>query len=138
MIVQFKKLITTASPPTKSHGTDAGFDLTFLHFTAQDNGVINFHTGIAVEIPDGYFGLLRPRSSVRNTGYVMASSGVIDSGFRGEIVIPLRKVGAGRDYDTLERVCQLIILPLPRAEFVEVAELGESERGSGGFGSSGV
>jgi dUTP pyrophosphatase len=102
--------------------------------------VHNFHTGIAVEIPPGHFGLLRPRSSIRNSPYLMASSGVIDSGYRGEIIIPLRKVESDEgdcSHYIGQRICQLVILPLPEVEFEETAELSESVRGTGGFGSTG-
>jgi dUTP pyrophosphatase len=97
-----------------------------------------FQTGVAVEIPPGYFGLLRPRSSICKTGYLFASSGIIDSGYRGEIGVPLRWMGNGVDtYRVGDRIAQLVILPLPAVSFVQVDKLSESVRGEGGFGSSG-
>lgn len=139
MTISFKKLYPDAVAPTRARDGDAGFDLTCHTIEDTETPVLKFRTGIAVEIPTGYFGLLRPRSSICKTGYLMASSGVIDSGYRGEIMIPLRYIwhpNAVR-YQPGDRVCQLIILPLPQVHFVEVQELSPSERGDGGFGSTG-
>jgi dUTP pyrophosphatase len=136
MNIHFKKLQPDAVSPSRAHPDDAGWDLTLARL-AITNGVWYCSTGIAVEIPLGYFGLLRPRSSLAKKRYVMASSGVIDAGYRGEIVIPLREVGHGDSYEIGDRICQLIILPLPDVAFVEQAELSETVRGTGGFGSTG-
>jgi dUTP pyrophosphatase len=85
MKIKFKKLHPDAKPPTRARHGDAGWDLTCHGIRALDGNTVTFGTGIAVEIPEGYFGLLRPRSSIRTTDYVMATSGVIDSGYRGGI-----------------------------------------------------
>lgn len=138
LFVKFKKLYPNSLAPTQAHPNDAGWDLYVNHIETSDHRIINFHTGIAVEIPPGYFGLLRPRSSIRNTGYLFASSGVIDSGYRGELILPLRYVGEGRHYNDGDKVAQLIVLPLRRAYFVESDTLSESKRGVGGFGSTGT
>jgi len=137
MIIKFKRLHPEAKAPVRAHDGDAGWDLTACDFDHSED-VTKFHTGIAVEIPPGFFGLLRPRSSMSKTCYAMASSGVIDAGYRGEISIPLREIGGGcSTYKIGDRICQLVILPLPEVEFVEAEELSASQRGTGGFGSTG-
>ena len=97
-------------------------------------------TGIAVEIPPGYFGAIFPRSSIRNTPLILSNCvGVIDSGYRGEIVFSFRWVNTadGAQYKPGDRIGQLVILPLPEVEFEEVLVLSNSQRGTGGFGSTG-
>ena len=138
MKVKIKKLDPNAVIPKYANVTDAGLDLTAVRVTESRN-VVTYHTGLAVEIPDGYVGLLFPRSSVYKTDMRMCNSvGVIDSGYRGEIMIKFYK-GVSPDliYKVGDRVCQLIILPYPKIELEEVTELSESDRGEGGFGSTG-
>lgn len=134
--IKIKRLHKDAVIPTKAHPTDAGCDLyaTSCHY---DNGLIIYGTGIAVEIPEGYVGLVFPRSSIANTHLTLSNSvGVIDSGYRGEVMAKFRK-GGTRGYDVGERIAQLIILPYPEVLFEEAEELSESDRGTGGYGSSG-
>ena len=134
--IKIKKLHTDAVIPTKAHATDAGCDLyaTSCHY---DNGLIIYGTGIAVEIPEGYVGLVFPRSSIANTHLTLSNSvGVIDSGYRGEVMAKFRK-GGTRGYHVGDRIAQLIILPYPEVVFEEAEELSESDRGTGGYGSSG-
>ena len=98
---------------------------------------VEYGTGLAFEIPEGYTMLVFPRSSVSNTNLVMANSvGVLDSGYRGELKLRFRKNGSD-DYQIGDRVGQIIILPYPAVNFEEVEDLSESIRGEGGFGSSG-
>jgi len=97
-------------------------------------------TGIAVEIPPGYFGAIFPRSSVREKRMMLSNCvGVIDSGYRGEITFSFRlfRDSFGAEYNPGDRIGQLVILPLPEVEFEEVLVLSESKRGTGGFGSTG-
>ena len=134
--IKIKRLHKDAVIPTKAHATDAGCDLyaTSCHY---DNGLIIYGTGIAVEIPEGYVGLVFPRSSIANTHLTLSNSvGVIDSGYRGEVMAKFRK-GGSRGYNVGERIAQLIILPYPEVVFEEAEELSESDRGTGGYGSSG-
>lgn len=134
--IKIKRLHKDAVIPTKAHTTDAGCDLyaTSCHY---DNGLIIYGTGIAVEIPEGYVGLVFPRSSIANTHLTLSNSvGVIDSGYRGEIMAKFRKDGTNA-YRVGERIAQLIILPYPEVVFEEAEELSESDRGTGGYGSSG-
>lgn len=134
--IKIKKLHKDAVIPTKAHATDAGCDLyaTSCHY---DNGLIIYGTGIAVEIPEGYVGFVFPRSSIANTNLTLSNSvGVIDSGYRGEVMAKFRK-GGTRGYNVGDRIAQLIILPYPEVVFEEAEELSESDRGTGGYGSSG-
>jgi dUTP pyrophosphatase len=141
MKVKFKKLNTNAIVPKYSKSGDAGLDLTATSKDSLNNpqyGFVEYGTGLAVEIPEGYVGLLFPRSSISNTGLIMANSvGVIDSGYRGEIKFRFKYIPGTADYNIGDRVGQLIILPYPSIETEEVDELNSSERGEGGFGSSG-
>nr|DAI75027.1 MAG TPA: dUTPase [Caudoviricetes sp.] len=127
--------------PVKAHSIDAGFDLKARKETSvfpQDTEYIP--TGVCVEIPVGYVGLLFPRSSISKTPLRMCNSvGVIDSGFTGEIKVPLQNTHHNlmvrvNQYD---KIAQLVIVPLADVSIEIVDELEESERGNGGFGSTG-
>jgi dUTP pyrophosphatase len=143
MEIKFKKLSHKAVMPSKAHKTDAGFDLTTTGITTELNEcgqlVIVYHTDLALEIPEGYFALVMPRSSIAKKSLRLTNScGVIDSGYRGEI---LGKFIATTDvvpavYKVDDRFAQLVILPVPDVEFVESDSLSESDRGDGGYGSS--
>lgn len=137
--IKFKKLTSTAKTPTRAHESDAGFDF-YADGPALFNGAwpVN-HTGIAVEIPPGYFGAMFSRSSIRDTGLSLCNSvGVIDSGYRGEIVFSFYGfAGVRRLYESGDKIGQLVILPLPKVELVEVDELSRSDRGAKGLGSTG-
>lgn len=136
MQVKIKRLNDKAILPTKAHATDAGYDL-YASSCYYEDGMLHYGTGIAVEIPEGYVGLLFPRSSIANTHLTLSNSvGVIDSGYRGEIMAKFRK-GGTRGYHVGERIAQLIIIPYPEVTFEEVDELSNSDRGEGGYGSSG-
>lgn len=142
MKVRFKKLRHNAKSPVRAHETDAGFDLSVadssVNYTQKQT---TYYTGIAVEIPKGYVGLLFPRSSIHKTTLRLSNSvGVIDSGYTGEIkaVMDIRYLQpSGMPYLHGDRFIQLVIVKLPEIEFEEVEELGQTERGEGGFGSSG-
>jgi dUTP pyrophosphatase len=140
MQVKIKKLSPSAVIPSYSKPGDAGLDLTAVGITTVEDytyGYIEYSTGLSVEIPEGYVGLLFPRSSLSNTGLIMANSvGVIDSGYRGEIKCRFKWVKNTKKYDVGDRVAQLIIIPYPQVEFQEVVDLSETERGEGGFGST--
>ena len=136
MQVKIKRLNDKAILPTKAHATDAGYDL-YASSCHYEDGMLHYGTGVAVEIPVGYVGLVFPRSSIANTHLTLSNSvGVIDSGFRGEIKAKIRK-GGTRGYNVGDRIAQLIIIPYPEVTFVEVDELSDSDRGIGGYGSSG-
>lgn len=134
--IKIKKVTSTAQLPTKAHATDAGYDL-YASSCHYEDGMLHFGTGVAVEIPAGYVGLVFPRSSIANTHLTLSNSvGVIDSGYRGEIKAKFRK-GGTRGYNVGDRIAQLIIMPYPEVTFEEVDELSDSDRGEGGYGSSG-
>lgn len=96
MKIPFKKLYPDAEAPFRKHEGDAAFDLTVHSVECIGYGVFMFKSGIAVEIPEGYFGLIRPRSSMSKSHYVVGASGVIDSSYRGELMFCLKSVGGGR------------------------------------------
>jgi dUTP pyrophosphatase len=142
MEIKIKKLDPNAVIPSKAHASDAGLDLTA---TSKGLGIsyIEYGTGLAVEIPAGYAGFIFPRSSVSKKDVMLANAvGVIDAPYRGEIKLRFKFIPDSDgdfidDYKVGDRIGQLIILPLPEVTLVEVDELGDSERGDGGFGSSG-
>lgn len=147
MEVKIKRLVKNAVIPAYAHDTDAGLDLVATGYEYKyDIKCHVYGTGIAVEIPEGYVGLLFPRSSNRKTeSYLTNHVGVVDSGYRGEIMLSFKT----RDYKAEEiqqlykpykvgdKIGQLIIIPYPKIKFVEVDELSTSDRGENGHGSSG-
>ena len=155
MKVKIKKLHKDAVIPQYAKAGDAGLDLTAVSANFDEYGNIVYHTGLAFEIPLGYVGLVFPRSSnCKKTLTLTNSVGVIDSGYRGEVTFRYRPHTQGvsaagpmgfdidfseecRVYQVGERIGQLIIMPYPAIELEEVDELSETERGDGGYGSSG-
>lgn len=144
MEVKFKKLSDKAVVPTKAHSSDAGFDLTATRVTSEVNEcgqfVLVYHTDLAMEIPDGYVGLIFPRSSIsKKSLYQTNAVAVIDSNYRGEIIVKYKNTTGDSIpavYNLGDKFSQLIIMPYPAIEFVEAEELSESDRGEGGFGST--
>jgi dUTP pyrophosphatase len=140
MKIQFKKLNPQAQKPKFGKPGDAGADLVATSVKLEYNQVI-YGTGIAVEIPEGMVGLVFPRSSVRNYDLSMANSvGVIDSGYRGEIMVTfnLKKPADIQEiYVEGDRIAQLVIMPVPLIQYKEVDELSETQRGTDGHGSTG-
>jgi dUTP pyrophosphatase len=144
MQVRFKRLSEKAVIPTYAKPGDAGMDITAIAAIMNNRyNYFEYYTGIAVEIPEGYVGLLFPRSSVSNTNLSLANCvGVVDSGYRGEITFRYKfpadmTLATMQRYREGDRVGQLIILPYPKIELVEVDELNSSDRGDGGYGSTG-
>jgi len=140
--VNIKKLDPNAEIPAYAKQGDAGMDLTTLFYEYNgDYDYFAYHTGIAVEIPEGYVGLIFPRSSNRKTNAYMTNHvGVIDSGYRGEILVCFKnreEYNSTAPYGAGDRIAQLMIVPYPQVEFNEVEELSETERGTGGHGSTG-
>lgn len=138
MKIRFKKINPDAVTPKQCTNGAAGFDLTAVSVD-EDALTVRCDTGIAVEIPNGYAGLLFPRSSVYKTGLAMANSvGLIDSDFRGAIsAIFYKRRHEVNPYKVGDRVAQLVIVPIMNVKFVEADELSETERGAGGYGSTG-
>ncbi len=141
MKIDIKKLHPSAVIPTYAKDGDAGLDLVSTR-KEENNLYVEYGTSLAVAIPEGYVGLLFPRSSISKYHLIMANSvGVIDSGYRGEICVRFKKTidnSYERVYDSGDKVAQLVIIPYPKVEFNVVNNLDETERGSGGFGSSGT
>ena len=147
MEVKVKKLVKEAVIPSYAKPGDAGLDFTAVSYEyKEDIDCHVFGTGIAVEIPEGYVGLIYPRSSNRKTdAYMTNHVGVVDSGYRGEIMLSFKT----RDYKEVaiqqlykpyevgDKVAQLIIMPYPKIKFIEVDELSNSDRGENGHGSTG-
>ena len=139
LIINIKKTNELAIIPKYAHSTDAGMDLVAVSMNETDK-YIEYDTGIALEIPKGYVGLVFPRSSVSKLDLVQANSvGVIDSSYRNSIKVRFKKLKDNGVcvYVPGERIAQLIVLPYPMIGFNEVEKLSDSDRGLGGFGSTG-
>ena len=148
--VKIKKLHKDAVIPKYETVGSAGMDLTATSKKYDEYGNVVFGTGISIQLPDGYYADLRPRSSISKYDLVLANSvGTIDSDYRGELILKfkptLRKstwnngvyeTDEVKEYEIGDRIAQLVILPYPKVSFVEVDELTETERGNGGFGST--
>ena len=139
--VNIKKIMPNATIPSYSKDADAGMDLTATDIIEETPYQITYGTDIAMEIPKGYVGLIFPRSSIRNYHLWLSNSvGVIDSGYRGEIKIVFNKYQIDKPlkYNVGDRVAQILIIPHPLIKFTEVSELSNTERGDGGYGSTGI
>lgn len=173
MEVKIKRLVDGAVIPTYAKPGDAGMDMTATSRVFDKYGNVEYGTGIAMEIPSGYVGLLFPRSSICKHDLSLSNSvGVIDSGYRGEIKFKFKPTlaymtfGACEDihgvshdsdsfdfvgivgdntkdsvipaiYEVGDKIGQIIILPYPHIELTEVSELSTTDRGEGGYGSTG-
>lgn len=143
--VQIKRLSENAVIPSYAHAGDGGMDLTATSVKADEYGNYEYGTGLAIAVPEGYIGLIFPRSSICKTTLSLSNSvGIIDHGYSGEVKFkfkPTMKLPSGKPIDTMyrvgDRIGQLIIIPFPKVEFEEVKELSDTDRGEGGFGSSG-
>jgi len=144
--IKVKRLHDNAVIPKYAKDGDAGMDLVATQIISNTTFDITYGTGIAMEIPKGYVGLVFPRSSIRKTDLSLTNCvGVIDSGYRGEIQATFKKVFGKNDvrlheldYKVGDRIAQIMIIPYPSVTFVEVDELSQTERGEGGFGSTGA
>lgn len=140
--LRVRRLEPAAILPSRAYPGDAGLDLHALEDVSLAPGErIAARTGIAVEIPDGYGGLVLPRSGLaRRHGIALVNApGLIDAGYRGELQVLLLNTDR-RETARLQagdRIAQLVILPVATPAVVEAGELGDSDRGAGGFGSSG-
>ena len=141
MNIKIKKLHPEAVIPSYSKEGDAGLDLTAVTMTSvneENYGYLEYDTGLSIEIPENHVGLVFPRSSISNTGLILANAvGVVDSNYRGPIKCRFKAIPNSNVYNSGDRVAQLIILPIPQITFEEVEELSTTERGNKGFGSTG-
>jgi dUTP pyrophosphatase len=161
--VNIKKLLLEAVIPTYAKSGDAGLDLTATTRWFDDAGNVCYGTGLAIEIPEGYYADLRPRSSISKYDLTLANSvGTIDSNYRGELIFKFKPTPAFFDrtpcsalttetfdfvalseknnmniYEVGDRIGQILIKPYPKITFIEVDQLSDSDRGEQGFGSTG-
>ena len=140
MKVRIKRLNENAVIPSYAKDGDAGMDLIATSIIGEEPFQITYGLGVALEIPKGFVGLVFPRSSIRKTDLSLTNCvGVIDSGYRGELQATFRKHKgvASKTYEVGDRIAQIMIIPHPEIEFEEADELSDTERGDGGFGSTG-
>ena len=138
MNVKIKKLSKDAVIPSYAKIGDAALDLTAVSIS-YTNSYVEYGTGLAIEIPEGFAGFVFPRSSISNYDLNLCNSvGVIDSNYRGEIKLRFKTVYNQKVYNIGDRIGQLIIMPIHKIELELTEELNDSIRGSSGFGSSGV
>ena len=145
MDVKICKLSENAVIPTYAHPGDAGMDVVATSVNVTDD-YIEYGTGLSFEVPEGYCMLIFPRSSNSKKDLILANSvGILDSTYRGEFKLRFKKcyqpviygLVAKAIYDVGDKVGQIMILPYPQINFTEVDSLSETERGDGGFGSTG-
>ena len=142
MKVRIKKLNENAVIPSYAKDGDAGMDLVATSIISSTSTQITYGIGLALEIPNGFVGLIFPRSSVRKTRLMLSNCvGVVDSGYRGELQATFNKINndsvSENDYKVGDRIAQIMIIPHPDIQFEEADELSDTERGVGGFGSTG-
>lgn len=167
MNVKIKKVHPNAVIPAYATDYSAGMDLTVVDWEFDEYGNKVYHTGLAFEIPEGYAGFIFPRSSnAKKNLWLTNSVGIIDADYRGEVTLkfkasirvintlwirlklffirPTNKHNIGitsvwenTDYEVGDRCGQIVIMPFPKIEFEEVEELSQTNRGSGGYGSTG-
>lgn len=142
MRLRFRRLSPDARPPARAHDGDAGFDLHAAEAASLAPGErASVGTGVAVAIPAGFAGLVLPRSGLaaRHGIALVNAPGLIDAGYRGELRVLLLNTDPREPFEIAEgdRVAQLVLVRAEAAELEEADDLGETARGSGGFGSSG-
>jgi dUTP pyrophosphatase len=143
MRLAIRRLDPDARLPTRAHDGDAGFDLYALEAgTIPPGQRAAVATGIAIELPERHAGLVLPRSGLAaEHGIALVNApGLIDQGYRGEVRVLLLNTDPHEDfgYQAGDRIAQLIITRIEAPDIVEVAELAETKRGEGGFGSTGT
>lgn len=143
MKIEIKKLNENAVIPTRGSLQAAGYDLyaaTTEAVTIKPHETVKIGTGLAIAVPDGYFGAIFARSGLAAKQGLRPANcvGVADSDYRGEYIVALHNdTDEERTIEPKERIAQLVVMPYLAVEFDEVDELSETERGAGGFGSTG-
>jgi len=139
----FRRLRDDAVVPGRAYSGDAGLDLTAcdrVELAPGERATVG--TGLAVAIPEGYAGFVQPRSglALRHGITIVNTPGLVDSGYRGELKVVLLNTDARESFlvEPGMRIAQLVVLPVPEVDPIEVEELPASERGVRGFGSSAV
>lgn len=132
------KLDSGAFLPERAHEADAGYDLrTPINVYVPANGCVAIDTGVHIAIPEGYVGFLKAKSGL-NVKYDLTGTGVVDSGFTGSIRVKLYNHGnEGYLFNVGDKIIQIVFLPIFTPELEVVDELPDTERGMGGFGSTG-
>ena len=143
MEIPVRFLHSDATLPVYANDGDAGCDLVAVESCtiAAGGGRVMVSTGLAVAIPEGHGGFVLPRSGLAAKHGVTCinAPGLIDAGYRGEVMVALVNLDPTHDYEVTkgDRIAQLVVLPVPRASFHDVEDLPTADRGAGGFGSSG-
>ena len=136
VVIKIKKIHPDAVIPKYAKPGDAGMDVVAIDREVTEK-YVEYKTGLCLEIPEGHVCLIFPRSSVSKKDLVLCNSvGVLDSGYRGELILRFQKFG-DEIYDIGERIGQIMVVLYPIAEIEEVEELSETTRGEGGWGSTG-
>ena len=139
--IKIKRLNENAILPEKQHDSDAGYDLHSIEeIILKPSKIYKVRTGIAIQIPNNYGGLVLPRSGLSSKYGIslINTPGLIDSGYRGELLIPLINHSSNEyTINKTERVAQLILLEIPEVKIEVTSDLDESDRDSKGFGSTG-
>jgi dUTP pyrophosphatase len=142
MTVKFRKIDPAAILPSYAHPGDAGMDVRSVEeLVVEPGGRKLVRTGLVMMLPPGYEAQVRPRSglALKNGVTVLNTPGTIDEGYRGEVGVILANLGAEPfRVEKGAKIAQIVIAPCTRAEIVETAEIDETARGTGGFGSTGV
>ena len=142
MTLRFKKIHPDATLPSYAHASDAGMDVRSVEdVTVPAKGRVLVHTGLVMLLPPMYEAQVRPRSglALKYGITVLNTPGTIDSGYRGEVGVILANFGDS-DFHVKkgDKVAQIVVAPVVQAEIEEVSEIDETDRGAGGFGSTGV
>ncbi|MCB0423037.1 MAG: dUTP diphosphatase [Mangrovimonas sp.] len=142
--IKIKKTRAQAITPTYAKEGDAGLDMYSSSFKVEylpsGHSMITYYTGIAIEIPEGYYGQLHARSSIyKHSMSLCNGAGILDSGYRGEILFKYYKIDQTSEIpQNGDRIGQMLVLPYPKIELEEVESLSATDRGEGGFGSTGI
>lgn len=142
MTLGFKRIHPDATLPAYAHASDAGMDVRSVEdLTIPAGRRALVHTGLVMELPLGYEAQVRPRSglALKHGITVLNTPGTIDAGYRGEVGVILANFGEA-DFAVKkgDKIAQIVIAPVTQPEIVEVADVNETDRGAGGFGSTGV
>lgn len=140
MQIKIKKIHPNAKIPQYAYASDAGMDLYIPEsLTLKKGERKSIPLGLAIEIPEGYVGLMFDKSSLSHIHGLKSYGGVIDAGYRGELHVGIMNLSEN-DYvfEAGQKIIQILIMPVIQAEVLEVDHLSDSQRGEGGFGSSGT
>lgn len=141
--IKVKKMHPDAQLPKQANSSDAGYDLVAIDDGVYSNKYIEYDTGLSIEPPEGYHTEIYPRSSISKYDLILANGiGLVDYSYRGNIKLRFKFTGSGTDdslklrYKKGDKIGQLVIRKTEHLEFIEVNDLSETERGTGGFGST--